>query len=70
MFTISHHTDNGMEMFYAAKAAVYHGPFSDSPCRQVEIVPDGNEAAIFLTGGRVYVMNESGRTVGTYILGD
>ena len=77
MLTVLHQVD-GYERLYACQNVEYCGPLAGGG--KVAAGPQGvalNGAAgydeqpnMWLRGGRVYVMNEAGKTVATYILPD
>lgn len=68
MFTVTHHTPTGMEVIHAAESVVYRGRLSEGGPVGVEVHKE-NGGSFIIDDGRVYVMNDKGATVASYILG-
>lgn len=76
MLTVKHVTEGQEHIYQAPFGATYVGPHSQTGCGGPHIlIPKAEEAGRFgveakmLHGGRAFVMNENGATVGSYELG-
>lgn len=70
MFTVNH-VKNGVDTFHSARTVAYHGPHAPMGSTEgysLELVGGDSSEVRLLSGGKAYVMNEQGATVGSYIL--
>lgn len=71
MFTVKHVGDLGEEYLYEADAVAFFKAeeTKDAPwSHQIRLMWDGVAESKVLTSGHVYVMNDLGKTVGSYRL--
>lgn len=74
MFTVKWIASNGAQMIYASKGDVSYTPpenvpngGNDGKAKVTFYIPEG-DVHCTIDSGRVYVMNDAGRTVADYIL--
>lgn len=68
MYTIKLILDNGYEEFIEATSVWFNPWTEDNPESRLGIRCSGHDEPIFFTSGQFYIMNQNGKTIGSYRL--